>query len=73
MNGLGRMSCGLLIFTGLACGRFELSDADDPAALIVGVPDDAATFDSLFASTPAIGGCHHQHVRDAHDAFMGDE
>ena len=26
--------------------------ADDPAALIVGVPDDAATFDSLFASTP---------------------
>ena len=52
MNGLGRVACGLLLFTGLACGRAELSDAEDPATLIVGVPDDAATFDSVFASTP---------------------
>ncbi len=52
MNSLGLVSCGFLLFTGLACGRAELSDANDPATLIVGVPDDAATFDSVFASTP---------------------
>ena len=52
MNGLRRTSFGLLISTALACGLAELPDADDPAVLIVGVPDDAATFDSLFASTP---------------------
>ena len=29
-----------------------MSDTDDPTTLIVGVPDDAATFDSVLASTP---------------------
>ncbi len=52
MNGLGRISCGLFLLTGWACGHAELTDAGDPATLIVGVPDDAATFDSPFASTP---------------------
>ena len=29
-----------------------MSDTDDPTTLIVGVPDDAATFDVVFANTP---------------------
>ena len=29
-----------------------MSDIDDPTTLIVGVPDDAATFDVVFANTP---------------------
>lgn len=52
MSGLRVMVFGVLLFTLLACGSQEVSDADDPTTLIVGVPDDAATFDVVFANTP---------------------
>ena len=64
MSGLERASWVFLLFSLTACAacapsapsapseRPVMSAADDPTTLIVGVPDDAATFDGVFATTP---------------------